>query len=729
MNILLTAMSLGIGGAETHIVELAGELARRGHRVVVASNGGVYVEKLEKAGVRHVTLPLHRKNPAGLCRAYRGLLKLIREEEIEVIHAHARIPAFLSHLASKKTGIPFVATCHGQYQTGPLWRAVSHWGEYTLAVSPDIKEYLIDEYSLFPDNIGITVNAIDGEKFRPGEEKRERHSILYVSRIDRAAALTGFQLVAAAEKLAAEYPDFSLDMVGDGNAFAELKKKAAIVNRKLGRECVTLYGARTDVEKFMKAGGLFVGVSRSCLEAMASGMQVIVSGAEGHIGRLTEKNLPEALATNFCCRGLGIAGEEALIGEIRKAFAAGETEALAEGRRNREIVLSHYSIDRMACDADRLYRRVKKEKPSGRRVLVSGYYGFGNMGDDSLLQVIVRDLRSLDPGIAITVISNNPKQTSSIYHVNSIRRFDLIALKKEQKKGGLLLSGGGSLLTDVTSIRSTAYYSYIMLSSKKAGMKVMLYANGIGPLIREKARKMAKAALNAADLITLREPSSLKELAELGIGGERVTVTGDPAFGLIPEQGDWSEYRMRRSGIKAEKGFFAVSVRSWQESVSGFAGKLADACREIAGKYDLTPVLLPMQASKDRKLCEEVASLSGGVVLEGLCAGEVVSLLSSAEFVIGMRLHSLIYTFSAGRPLIGLSYDPKIDALLASLDYPYRLAVSEFESETLVDYADEVMRNREKLAADVSSALTDLRRRAVQNASLAIGLMGDSRRE
>ena len=92
MHILMVTMSLGIGGAETHILELARCLTRCGHSVTVVSNGGVYVDALTADGVRHVDAPLHSKHPAALLRAYRTLRRLVREERFDVIHAHARIP-------------------------------------------------------------------------------------------------------------------------------------------------------------------------------------------------------------------------------------------------------------------------------------------------------------------------------------------------------------------------------------------------------------------------------------------------------------------------------------------------------------------------------------------------------------------------------------------------------------------------------------------------------------
>ena len=95
MKILMTTMSLDIGGAETHILELSRELVQRGIEVAVASNGGVYVPQLEEAGIRHYSVPLNTKNPWAVLTSYFRLRRIIKREKFDVVHAHARIPAFI----------------------------------------------------------------------------------------------------------------------------------------------------------------------------------------------------------------------------------------------------------------------------------------------------------------------------------------------------------------------------------------------------------------------------------------------------------------------------------------------------------------------------------------------------------------------------------------------------------------------------------------------------------
>ena len=146
MKILMVTMGLDIGGAETHIVELSKELKQQGHEVVIVSNGGVYVSEVNAAGIRHYKAPLNRRSPSDMRRSLDILSEVIQMEKPDVVHAHARIPGFLCGRLQKKLGFAFVTTCHGVYNTrGPL-RFLSDWGQRSLAVSEDIRDYLIREY-------------------------------------------------------------------------------------------------------------------------------------------------------------------------------------------------------------------------------------------------------------------------------------------------------------------------------------------------------------------------------------------------------------------------------------------------------------------------------------------------------------------------------------------------------------------------------------------------------
>ena len=106
-------------------------------------------------------------------------------------------------------------------------------------------------------------------------------------------------------------------------------------------------------------------------------------------------------------------------------------------------------------------------------VMISGYYGFDNSGDDSILKAIVNNLKELKPDIKILALSNNPKQTKAVYGVDSIHRFNFPKIYLKLKNTSLLISGGGSLIQDITSDKSFGILShYNKTCPKNAAQKL-----------------------------------------------------------------------------------------------------------------------------------------------------------------------------------------------------------------------------------------------------------------
>lgn len=724
MKILMTAMSLDIGGAETHIVELTKELARRGVGVTVASNGGVYAAELEKAGIRHIKLPLHSKHPYNVFRCYTALYRLIKNERYDVVHAHARIPAFICGLLAKRLHFRFVTTCHGVFKITPFWRAISDWGERSLAVSSDIKQYLIDNYGLVSDNITLTINGIDTERFAVKRFSKNGHRVIYDSRIDRESAHVAFILVETAADLRKIYPDIEIVIAGGGTALDELKAAAAKVNGEAGSDFIKLTGPVTDINKLLQTGDVFVGVSRAALEAMSTALPVILAGSQGYIGVFGEDRIRTALDTNFCCRGCGLPTPELIKNDIITVFEKTDSERESMGIYNRSVVEKYFTIGRMADDALFVYGLLTPYRYyKYGDVVISGYYGFGNTGDDSLLAVIISELRRECPDIKLTVLSRNPRLTGRVYGVRSINRFNIFSVAKATRHARLLINGSGNLIQNGTSNRSLMYYIGIMRLAAYHRLRIMMYASGIGPIKGGRYRKAARDILDRTDLISLRENDSAKELVSLGVTNKNVTVTADPAYRIEPAAAEWIGYVMNREHIKTDGAYFAVALRSWPDVADDYEKKLADALIEIHNNGGGIPLFIPMQASADLPLCRRVAAAAGGRVIKGLTASELIGLFSYMNFVVAMRLHSAIYAASAGVPFIGLAYDMKINAMAAEYGLPYNIDVRFFTSEALVSMAGDIMRKRAELTKLISARAAQMRARAGTDAAAAVALL------
>ena len=167
-----------------------------------------------------------------------------------------------------------------------------------------------------------------------------------------------------------------------------------------------------------------------------------------------------------------------------------------------------------------------------KKVVLSGYFGFDNFGDEAILYVLSDKLKSF--GHSVTVLSSNPEKTTKIYHTASVKNFDIIKLIKTIFRSDILFSGGGSLLQDVTSFKSLFYYSLVIFIALCFRKKVVIFAQGIGPLNKSLSKFLVKNLLKHVTYISVRDENSLELLKSWNINAELVN---DPVFSLpVPQR-------------------------------------------------------------------------------------------------------------------------------------------------------------------------------------------------
>ena len=676
MKILMALMGLEIGGAETHVVELSKALSRRGHEVLVASGGGVYESALADVGIRHFRIPLHRRDQ--MLRALRLLDRLIREEKPDLVHAHARIPAFLCGILQKKLGFPLITSAHWVFHVTPLLRRLTNWGDCTVAVSDDIKAYLFREYQLPADQVFTTINGIDTDRFLPATNAAHLREELHldsrfiigaVGRLDSDRALTAALLIRIMPALLQEFPDTQLLLVGGGDQEAALRKEADAVNRSAGRNVVVMTGPRTDIPDLISLMNVFAGASRAVLEAMASGIPVILSGNEGYMGPLSPDVLAPSIATNFCFRGSPLPTEASLLSDLKDMLGLPAQRRAAMGQYGRKIVLQHYSVARMTSDYLAAYDKLlHRKKPL--QAVISGYYGYGNLGDDSILLAIHNQLVQMDPPVRLTVLSRHPKTTRTVYGLHAIARFSPVRVIHHLRRCDFLISGGGTLLQDATSTRSLLYYLGVIRLAQLFRKPVFVWANGIGPVRHNLARRWVQRCVDSCTTVTLRDPDSLAELQKMGTVRKDISIAADPALTLTASA-DVSGY-LRRLGIPDNVPLLGVSLRNapgMEHSIDAFA-ELLDRLSRETGRYI---VFLVMQDPGDRSVFRMVqakmTSPSACVSTPGKPA-DMLGVIGCMDAIISMRLHAIIFAARQRIPVVGCVYDPKVDAFLKALGMP-----------------------------------------------------------
>ena len=646
MNILLCGASMGIGGAETHILSLSVALSERGHRVTVAAERGELCEELKKRNVRFIRVPLSSSDMRSVSKSQKIMKKILLRWNFDVVHAHSRLSALIVSRIRRNEGLDFrfIVTAHAKYKTSRALRYLSVWGDRCIAVSGDIKKHLIKNYRVSEKKISVIPNGIDTKRFHP-VHKEKKHSVLFVSRLDKDCSRGAELLCGIAPVLSKKFPDLNITVAGEGDDHGRILYLARKANAHIGRECVSLVGKCTDMPELIGNHSLTVGVSRVALEAMAMEKPVILFGNEGALGLFDNKKLPLAVNTNFTCRGFGKdPGKEFLLREIEKAFVMSGKAREKLCRYERKVICEKYSLDKVADMTLEVYgNKIKKRQ----RVLIGGYYGYGNIGDESVLRVIVKELRRRLPDCRIMVLNN---KKSSYKGIEVVNRNDPMEIMRAMKRSDVYISGGGSLFQNRTSNRSLAYYCWLVKLSKRMGNKCVIFANGIGPLKGQWANKVVEDALRSADRVSVRDMESFLKVMSLTRGAVIPKLSADPVF-LYPHA------NKKGSAILNGVRYAAVALRGEK-----YSENLILAIESFCKERRLLPVFVPMDTKNDIKTCERAAAECGGVTMNIRNVKMLERVLVGAETAIGERLHFLIFALKNHVPFVPVSSDPKIDS-------------------------------------------------------------------
>lgn len=344
------------------------------------------------------------------------------------------------------------------------------------------------------------------------------------------------------------------------------------------------------------------------------------------------------------------------------------------------------------------------------KIVISGYYGFNNAGDEAMLFAILKTLENHFTNPDITVISGNPERTMTMFPVKAVSRFDGWHILQKLKNSSLLISGGGSLLQDVTSWKSLMYYLSIIGCGICLRNKVFLYSQGIGPVKHSWVRFLLKFVLNHVSAITVRDEESKKFLERLGVKNQ-IYCTADAVLSLPPVDTRKGEKIATYYGIPTHKKIIGISVRRWMDTDS-WMEKLQAYMNQMNARDEYAFVFVPMQHPEDYKtICDYIKDRRDTYILkESYDTETLMSLIGTFDLLIGVRLHALIFAALMHIPLIGISYDPKIDNFLHSLGKESLFDLDHFDAQVLQEKSEQLL--SKTATADDWTAVDNLRKKA-----------------
>jgi polysaccharide pyruvyl transferase CsaB len=363
---------------------------------------------------------------------------------------------------------------------------------------------------------------------------------------------------------------------------------------------------------------------------------------------------------------------------------------------------------------------------------ISGSYGGLNLGDEAILQSIITQLRR-DLPVEITVFSRNAEDTKQRHKVERAvpaRRLSRSEILPEIERLDLFILGGGGILYDADA---KTYLREVQLA-REAGVPVMLYAIGAGPLKDTAAQALVRDCVNEVELVTVRERRAHQVLEDAGVSRE-IVVTADPALLLEPEP--LAQGALAREGLEGRTNLIGMSVREpgvaapdLDEDV--YHSLLANAADFMVDRFDAHIVFVPMEhsvldAQHSHAVISRMLRAQRATVLKSeYTSGQLLSFMGHFSFALGMRLHFLIFAALQGLPFIALPYASKVTGFLEDLKVaapPMKLV----NAGRLIAYLDQCWDNRREMRERISEGLPPLKERARQTHELVMELL--TRRE
>lgn len=395
-------------------------------------------------------------------------------------------------------------------------------------------------------------------------------------------------------------------------------------------------------------------------------------------------------------------------------------------------------------------------------ILIGGYYGAGNIGDEAILACIVSELRAhfqsrLD--LSFIVLSWEPKKTSNEFGVEAIHWKDINGLLDAALRSNLIILGGGGLFFDYWGIDPDTYlrksswditaYGSLPLLAKLLDIPCMIYAVGIGPLKTDLARHHTRLAFECCQVATVRDEASMDLLRQIGFSEDAsnaplMKVLPDPVFALTHslEDESWVDDLLYQHHIKSGVPLMGINLRYWdfEEPMGTWLTSVANGVQVfLRNNRKIQVLLMPFQNKKDSSLTndaqvlKQLANLIGMseriyLIDDPITPQKMQALIKRCTVMLGMRMHSIIMSINTMTPVIALSYATKVQSVMQYV------GLEEFCNTTLNlnanDLAKQIQKawdQREKIGLKLQSLHEGLKIKSKEHAHLALNLLSNSK--
>ncbi len=321
------------------------------------------------------------------------------------------------------------------------------------------------------------------------------------------------------------------------------------------------------------------------------------------------------------------------------------------------------------------------------KFLLAGYFGFGNFGDEAILKYAIDILRYYYKNSEITILTQNTLYAKKNLGVTGIYRFDMKNVIIGIKNCDYLIFPGGSVLQDVTSVKSILYYLSLIFLANLFKKKVILLAQGIGPINNKFVQKLTYTLLKKTSLITLRDEKSYDTLMKNDVIAD---LTADLLWAFTQKPKESTQHETVVYGdisCNVERKKIGIQLRNW---VGMTTEKLNIIARNVLKNFhhiEFDYKLICLQKNSDEKILVELGEIMHKIQpqarIELLMEEDIeknIEFLQSMDYMIAMRFHAGLCTINSEKSLLMLSYDPKTEEFCKELGLEY-IDVKDFDEE------------------------------------------------
>lgn len=728
------------GGAKTHMFALLDELCKIADVTVICLMKGVFYDEILQRPVRTLLFEQKIRMDISVCSR---IASLIKDEGFEVVNAHGARANFIAILLKNKINIPIVTTVHSDYKLDfdvfykklifeNLNKIALRKIKYKIAVSDSFKDMLI-ERGFAPNDILTVYNGMNfddeikpisrikfAEKFGIPYSKND----IYVGIAARLNRVKGVDIfIRAAAEAASQRNNVKFIIAGNGE---EREKLLKLVDTLGIADKVYFLGFVSPVYDFLNFIdiNMLTSLSESFPYLLLEGAKAKKATISSDVGGIPHLISDGETGLLFKAQNYKECAEKII-------YLVDNPEKITEfGQKIYEKASSEFSNKNLANAYLNNYKIIisKFKKTKKYDIVLSGYYGFDNFGDELVLATLVSSFIKAKPDINILILTKQPEATKRLLRVNSQSRYDIWGIISALNNSRMYICGGGTLLTDVTSTRSLLYYITIIKMARRQNIKVMLLSNGIGPFLKERNKKRVLSALKYIDLITLRDSASMKFLNEYN-ADKNAVATADVSFLYTPQilgnQKLYKQNLLKQYGISGK--YFVVSLREWKRNAPDFESIIARCCDYVSEKYKLIPVFIPLQPEKDLLISKITASKMKQhsiIISKDVKSFSVITnLISGSEFSLGMRLHNIIYAVTCGIPVIGLSYDDKVKNFICENNIGKYFDTENIVEDELILELDNILQGKKQDYDSSKIRINQLHEAANSNITAALSLL------